>query len=139
VDSNSSVSHAHPSPPVPPCEGGVFRWDLGSPYQTYLFVIHDPISRIKAPFSLLSIDHHNSSIRIRSHRCTGMGSSASIGTCTACQGAGEDIANVKNHAQKSAARMDRAVMTHKQLLQKLEAIERSFKKERLKVCILVVS
>jgi hypothetical protein len=137
--SNSTISPLSPRALVPPCEGAVFQWDLWSPYQTYPFVIHDPGSRFKAGFSLLSVDTHRSSIHVRSWCCTGTRPSASIGACNACQSAGENVDNVKSHAQKPAARMDHTVMSREHFRQKLEATERSLKNEKLKVCILAIS
>jgi hypothetical protein len=139
INSNIYISDSTISGLVAPCEGAVFQWDLGSPYQTYPFVIHDPVSRFKPRFSLLFVNHHESSIRVRSHRCTGKRLNTYIGPCNACQSAGEDIEIVKSHAQKSSARLDHTVMSNKHFREKLEAIERSLKNEKLKVCILVVS
>jgi len=70
------------SPPAS-CQGAEFWWDLSSPHLTYPFPIHDPATKSKPGYDLLSVDPHASLIHVRFLRCC---SSESISVpCSSCQ------------------------------------------------------
>jgi hypothetical protein len=119
-------------PPSPSCPGATFQWELGSPYRTYPFTIHDPISRFKLGYTLLSIDSADSTIRVRSLHCSGSSSTTS-GSCVSCKNTSSHIQTTRDHARRLPARIDCSVMSHEQLKQKLGGVEISLKKETLKV------
>jgi hypothetical protein len=47
---------------------------------------------------------------------------------------GPFVEEVKEHASKMPANLNRSVLTHNQNLQKTESIEKKLKKEKLAVC-----
>ncbi|KAJ7474458.1 hypothetical protein B0H11DRAFT_1728497 [Mycena galericulata] len=122
IDVNSST---RPPPPIPKdrheCAGAYFKWDCGSLYKTYPFVIHDTASRHNPGYTLLSADFITSVIRVRSTQCTG---STSIihGCCDACDGLDSQIDIVEKWSRQSFGRKSIRRLSHVQLEAKLKAV-----------------
>jgi hypothetical protein len=121
-----------PHPPSLSCPGTTFQWELGSPYLTYPFPIHDPASLHKPDYSLVSLDFQDSSIHLHSRNCTGMPSATSE-PCPSCLNTRLHVRKVQNKARNATGVM-RSAMSYEQLKKKVEGVERSLKKVRLKVC-----
>ncbi|KAF8147897.1 hypothetical protein BJ912DRAFT_1126264 [Pholiota molesta] len=113
------------------CRGASFKWDLGSPYTTYPFAIHDPRCRFKPNYTLIMISPHDTSaILVRSLQCTGTSHSESE-ACLSCQNIGDLVSRVDRYARKPPINLDRTSLSHRQLEQKLRVVERSLKREQL--------
>ncbi|KAF8055318.1 hypothetical protein FPV67DRAFT_1789064 [Lyophyllum atratum] len=134
LNNSASPSYSAPasSPPssVHSCPGAAFRWALGSPYLSYPFPIHDATSRFKPRYDLVSVDPHDTVIRVRSQDCLETSLSTST-PCFACQAVGPFVDAVKDRAEKSPVRLDCSVLSHAQAVQKIENIGKSLKKEKL--------
>ncbi|KAJ7503915.1 hypothetical protein B0H11DRAFT_2352833 [Mycena galericulata] len=132
IDVNSST---RPPSPIPKdrheCAGAYFKWDCGSLYKTYPFVIHDTASRHSPGYTLLSADFITSVIRVRSTQCTG---STSIihGCCDACDDLDSRIDIVAKWSRQSFGRKSIRRLSHVQLEAKLIALSRQLAAEQVK-------
>jgi hypothetical protein len=61
-------------------------------------------------------------------------SSSTTDPCLSCQNASLHVQTVQDHARKLPTRINRSAMSHEQLKQKLERVEKSLRKETLQVC-----
>ncbi|KAJ7439531.1 hypothetical protein B0H11DRAFT_2355829 [Mycena galericulata] len=113
------------------CAGAYFKWDCGSLYKTYPFVIHDTASRHNPGYTLLSADFITSVIRVRSTQCTG---STSIihGCCDACDDLDSRIDIVEKWSRQSFGRKSIRRLSHVQLEAKLKALSRQLAAEQVK-------
>ncbi len=116
------------------CHGAKFLWDLGSPYLTYPFAIHDPTSGFKPGHHPLSINPHTSSIFVRSLRCSEIPHGTSA-PCSSCQCFGAFVDIVRDRTTKSPANLPLGLLSHSKLLEKLELVEERLQQERLKARI----
>jgi hypothetical protein len=121
-----------PQFPPPRCPGAVYKWGLDSPYKSYPFAIHAPGSRFKPPYTLVSVDPHDLSIRVRSSHCIGIPDGDSIG-CASCRDMGNLVERVEAHARKPTIQMDRTSLSFRQLEEKLDIMKKKLKKETLAV------
>lgn len=72
-------------------------------------------------------------IRVQSLRCSWSPTFESISVpCSSCQTLGTFVDVVKDHAAKAVEKLDRLSLSHNQLLQKLDAVEKQAQVERLK-------
>jgi len=115
-----------------PCQGAEFQWNLGSPYLTYPFPIHDPACSLKPGYILLSIDPQSSVVRVRSLRCSGTSPNVST-PCSSCLGVRVHVDVKQDHATKPPGKLDRATLSHQQIVTKLGELEMLVQEERLKV------
>jgi len=131
------ASHTTPSstpliptsiPPPQPCPGVVIQWDLGSLYHTYPFPIHDPTSRFKPGYILLSVDPATCRIHVRSLSCTGTSLYPAL-PCSSCQTTIPLIKIVLDRARTFTGKLSRNTMSHVQPKERLYLAERKLKKE----------
>ena len=115
------------------CPGSIFEWDLPSPFLSYPFSIHDKSSRFKPAYELISVHPQDSTLLVRSLDCFGKSHKSSV-ACSACQAMCHDVEAIKERASKPPFRLDRSVLTHNQILQKIGSIEKNLTKEKLAVC-----
>jgi hypothetical protein len=132
----------HPHPPniirIQPCQGLAYLWDLGSPYRTYPFSMHDSTSRVQPGYTLVSVDPANSLIYIRSGRCSGEAREQTL-LCLSCQNIGPLADTVKEHARKEPVNLSFISLSHAQAQKRLDGAEKMVKKQRFDVCILNLS
>ncbi|KAF8075809.1 hypothetical protein FPV67DRAFT_383880 [Lyophyllum atratum] len=95
------------------CDGTVFHWDLGSPFVSYPFALHDPESRFTPGYTICSVDTQRSTIRVRSLHCTRSAPTSSP-ACSASQNIGSLIEAVKRHAERPTKGLDNATLSHRQ-------------------------
>ena len=131
---NERFSNANPPTPPIACNGAIFTWDLGSPFETYPFIIHDSSSHAKPGYSLLSVNPQQSTIHVRSLSC-GETSKTKASPCFSCQRAGDQVAVVRDRALQEPEALPYGFLSHRQILQRIDVIKKGFKQERLKVCI----
>ena len=114
------------------CQAAEFQWDLGLPHLTYRFLIHDSATRFEPGYDLLLVDPHASIVHVRSPCFSGTSHTTSA-PCSSYKGIGCFVNVVKDHAAKSFGNLDRASLSHNQLLRRLEEVEKRAQTERLKV------
>ncbi|KAJ6609771.1 hypothetical protein B0H10DRAFT_1693072, partial [Mycena sp. CBHHK59/15] len=113
------------------CVGAYFKWDVGSLFKTYPFIIHDPTSRHQPGYTLLSADFVTSIIQVRSPVCSGFGSTPG-GCCDACRALESSIEIVENWSQQFFGKRSIDRLNHVQLEAKLKALSRQLKAEQVK-------
>ncbi|KAF8221799.1 hypothetical protein L208DRAFT_1529184 [Tricholoma matsutake] len=124
IDSNASV----PPPitttaPLPmQCQGAAFRWELGSPYMTYPFSMHDPALRITPGYNLIWIESQHSIVHVWSILCSGISPTTS-GQCLACQSMRPLVTAIEDHARKPVTRLDHTTMSSIQHNEKLKEVQ----------------
>lgn len=133
-DGNFQISSLPSQRSPPQCPGSTFKWGLGSPYHIYPFSIHAPGFCFVPNYILITVDPHNSTILVCSLQCGGI-SYRDSNPCSSCQSIGDLAQRSEDHARKSPANVDHASLSHDQLNQRLEGIEKTLKKERLSVWV----
>jgi hypothetical protein len=118
------------------CGGAYFKWDVGSLFKTYPFIIHDPTSRHQARYTLLSADFVTSIIRVHSLECS-KSVSRTGGCCDACQTVDSAINIVEKWSQQSFGKKSIDRLNHVQLEAKLQALSRQLDAEQVKVSFLI--
>ncbi|KAK6987989.1 hypothetical protein R3P38DRAFT_2805236 [Favolaschia claudopus] len=111
------------------CPGAYFRWDVGSIFKTYPFIIHDASSHHRPRYTLLSTDFVTSIIRVQSIQCSGFASLAG-GCCDACRTVDSAVEVVEKWAQQSFGKKSIDRLNHAQLEAKLNALSRQLKAEQ---------
>lgn len=135
IDSNASV----PPPitttaPLPmQCQGAAFRWELGSPYMTYPFSMHDPALRITPGYNLIWIESQHSIVHVWSILCSGISPTTS-GQCLACQSMRPLVTAIEDHARKPVTRLDHTTMSSIQHNEKLKEVQQELQDVTLQVC-----
>ncbi|KAF7328555.1 hypothetical protein MVEN_02543200 [Mycena venus] len=112
------------------CVGAYFKWEVGSLFKTYPFVIHDPKSRHKPRYTLLSAEFVTSIIRVRSLECSGS-ILTTHGCCDACEGLDSAIEIVENWSQQSFGKKSIDRLNHGQLEAKLKVLSRQLRAEQI--------
>ncbi|KAJ6615849.1 hypothetical protein B0H10DRAFT_1732998, partial [Mycena sp. CBHHK59/15] len=108
-----------------------YKWDVGSLFKTYPFVIHDPTSCHQPSYTLLSADFITSIIRVRLPVCSRFGSTPG-GCCDECRALDSSIEIVENWSQQFFRKRSIDRLNHVQWEAKLKALSQQLKAEQVK-------
>ncbi|KAF9522761.1 hypothetical protein CPB83DRAFT_840249 [Crepidotus variabilis] len=98
------------------CLGTEVEWELGSPYLTYPFTFHDESTSFNPGYTLLCIFGHKILIRLQ--------------YCSQAL-----VKVVADRAARPFANLEHRGLSHRQLLQKVEILEKQLNRRNLKVGI----
>ncbi|KAJ3537998.1 hypothetical protein NMY22_g5352 [Coprinellus aureogranulatus] len=116
-----------------PCPGIRVHWELGSPFLTYPFSLHDVSTPHKLNYTICHIDGANSFITIRSNNCCNTTPTRNFG-CPPCQRSVEQLNNmVKQRAEKHYENLQVTSLSITQASTKIKQLEKDLKEDRMRL------
>ncbi|KAF8994977.1 hypothetical protein BDQ17DRAFT_1209615, partial [Cyathus striatus] len=110
------------------CSSATFYWELGLPYHTYPYVLHDISNKHPPVYDIIKIDAIGSVLSIWSHYCLRVSNNGSA--CISCKNMVNTLKKIMDHAGWHSFGLQCSTLSHLQLCQKLDNTGKLCEQER---------